>query len=195
MDADFAIELGRDDPALDFPWKDPAGKLAYVDLRRHPERVGLIEEARRFPELAEFLCGANSERSGVETAKCDAWESGELSAEEEIYDAAYKFVSYVDLIFSDIELRRFPFDQALSVHEQFARKLVDFLRRAAEMPAAAEILVRRCYFDEDGSIREGLYLSLYVSGYGSDLTEARLHWASGLKVVGDAVASGRAVTG
>ena len=34
MDADFSIELGREDPVLDFPWKDPAGKLAYVDLKR-----------------------------------------------------------------------------------------------------------------------------------------------------------------
>jgi hypothetical protein len=27
MDADFSIELGREDPVLDFPWKDPAGTL------------------------------------------------------------------------------------------------------------------------------------------------------------------------
>jgi len=32
MDADFSIELGREDAALDFPWTDPAGKLAYLDL-------------------------------------------------------------------------------------------------------------------------------------------------------------------
>ncbi len=28
MDADFSIELGREDPVLDFPWSDPSGKLA-----------------------------------------------------------------------------------------------------------------------------------------------------------------------
>src|SRR5260221_5422223 len=55
MDADFSIELGRDDPVLDFPWKDPAGKLAYVDLKRHPELMVEIEEAEKFPELGEFL--------------------------------------------------------------------------------------------------------------------------------------------
>ena len=75
MDADFSIELGREDPVLDFPWKDPAGKLAYVDLKRHPELMARIEEAEQFPELGEFLRALNSPRSMVETAKCDAWEN------------------------------------------------------------------------------------------------------------------------
>ena len=37
MDPDFSIELGREDAVLDFPWTDPAGKVAYVDLKRRPE--------------------------------------------------------------------------------------------------------------------------------------------------------------
>jgi len=73
MDADFSIELGREDPVLDFPWKDPAGKLAYVDLKRRPELLAWIEEAGKFPELGEFLQTMNSARSMVETTKCDAW--------------------------------------------------------------------------------------------------------------------------
>jgi hypothetical protein len=89
MNADFSIELGREDPVLDFPWKDPAGELAYVDLKRHPESTALIEEAKRFPELGEFLRVLNSARSMVETAKCDAWATTELSPEEEIYDASH----------------------------------------------------------------------------------------------------------
>ena len=79
MDADFSIELGREDPVLDFPWKDPAGKLAYVDLKRHPELLASIEEAEQFPELGEFLRTLNSPRSMVETAKCDAWATTELT--------------------------------------------------------------------------------------------------------------------
>ena len=55
MDADFSIELGREDPVLDFPWKDPSGELAYVDLKRRPELMASIEEAERFLESGNFF--------------------------------------------------------------------------------------------------------------------------------------------
>jgi hypothetical protein len=182
MDADFSIELGREDPVLDFPWKDSAGTLAYVDLKRHPELMARIEEAEQFSELGEFLRALNSARSRVETAKCEAWSTSQLSREEEIYEAAHKFASYVDVVFSDIEARL-----SLSVHEQFARKLIELLRRTPETPSAAEVCVRRCYFGEDSSVQEGLYFTLYVSGYGKDNASARLNWAVGLKLMGNAI--------
>ena len=182
MDADFSIELGREDPVLDFPWKDPAGKLAYVDLKRRPELMAWIEEAKTFPELGEFLRALNSVRSTVETAKCDAWATSELSAEEEIYDASNKFASYVDVVFSNLDVRL-----SLPAHEQFARKLVELLRRAPETPSAAEVCVRRCYFGEDGGVREGFCFTSYVSGYGNDHASARLHWGVALKLMGNAI--------
>jgi hypothetical protein len=182
MDADFSIELGREDPVLDLPWKDPAGELAYVDLKRRPELMARIEEAKTFPELGEFLRALNSPRSMVETAKCDAWSTGELSAEEEIYDASDKFASYVDVVFSNIDARL-----SLSAHEQFARKLVELLRRAPETPSAAELCVRRCYFAEGDGVREGFYCTLYVSGYGSDGASARQNWGVALKLMGNAI--------
>src|ERR1700693_1896142 len=102
MDADFSIELGSDDPVLDFPWKDEAGNLLYVDIKRHPELIDQIEEAQGFPEIKSFFWLVNSSRTGVETAKCDAWSTTELSPEEEIYDASCKFENYVDIVFSDL---------------------------------------------------------------------------------------------
>jgi hypothetical protein len=182
MDADFSIELGREDPVLDFPWKDPEGKLAYVDLKRHPELMALIEEAKQFPELGEFLRTLNSPRSLVETAKCDAWATSELSPEEEIYNASHKFASYVDVVLSNADARL-----SLPTHEQFARKLVALLQRAPETPSAAEACVRRCYFAEEGGVREGYYCTLYVSGYGNDGVGARRSWGVALKLVGNAV--------
>ncbi len=182
MDADFSIELGPEDPVLDFPWKDPAGKLAYLDLKRRPELMARIEEAEEFPGLGEFLRSVNSARSMVETAKCDAWATTELSPEEEIYGASHKFASYVDVVFSKIDVRL-----SLSAHEQFARKLAELLRRAPETPSAAELCVRRCYFGEEGVVREGFYCTLYVSGYGNDAASARQHWAVGLKLTGNAI--------
>jgi hypothetical protein len=197
MDADFSIELGREDPVLDFPWKDLAGKLAYVDLKRRPELIARIEEAEEFPELKEFLRVMNSARSMVETAKCDAWATTELSTEEEVYDASHKFVSYVDVVFSNIDVRESSLRQSslrepslresLLAHEQFARKLVELLRRVPETPSAAEVCVRRCYFGEDGGVREGFYCTLYVSGYGNDSGSARQNWAVALKLMGNAI--------
>src|SRR5271154_6488263 len=131
MDADFSIELGREDPVLDFPWSDPAGKFAYVDLKRRPELMAQVGEAAAFPELAEFLRAMNSARSMVETAKCDAWATRELSAEEDVYEASHKFVSYVDVVFSDIDPR-----VSSAMHEQFARKLVELLQRTPQTPSA-----------------------------------------------------------
>jgi len=187
MDADFSIEVGRDDPALDFPWTDPAGKLAYLDLKRRPELMARIEESERSPELGEFLRAMNSARSMVETAKCDAWATRELSAEEEIYDATHKFASYVDVVFSEIDVRLSLSRQSLPAHEQFARNLVELLLREPEVPSSAEVCVRRCYYSEDGGVREGFYCTLYVSGYGNDGASARQNWGVGLKLMENAI--------
>ena len=178
MDADFSIELGREDPVLDFPWTDPASKLAYVDVKRCPELMASIEEAEEFPELGEFLRVMNSARSMVETAKCDAWATTELSLEEDVYDASHKFASYVDVVFSEIDMR-----QSFVLHEQFARKLVELLRRVPDTPSAAEVCVRRCYFGEDSGVRDGFYCTLNVSGYGNNDANARQNWGVGLKLI------------
>lgn len=188
MDADFSIELGREDPVLDFPWRDATGKFVYRDLKRSPELLAWIEEAEQFPELGEFLRALNSERSMVETAKCDAWATTELSVEEEIYDASHKVASYVDVVFSEIDGRLSSLRESLPAHEQFARKLVDLLRQTPEIPLAAEVCIRRCYFGEGGGIKEGFYCTLYASGYGDDGISARQNWEAGLKLMGNAVA-------
>ena len=184
MDADFSIDLGLEDPILDFPWSDPSGRLAYVDLKRHPELIVQIEEAAKFPELGEFLEVLNSAPSIVETAKCDAWATTDLSAEEDIYEASHKLSSYVDVVFSETNARL-----SLATYEQFARKLVGILRCAPEAPSAAELCILRCYFqeDDDSDIREGFYFTLYVSGYGTDGGSARRHWAAALKWTANAL--------
>jgi hypothetical protein len=182
MDADFSIELGRDDPVLDFPWTDPTGKLAYFDLKRHPELLAKVEEARKFPELAEFLRSINSPRSPFESAKCDAWSTNELDADEDVFDASQKFSSYVDLICTSLDQR-----QSFDFHEGFARKLRDLLRRAPETPASVEICVRRCFFGAPEKTCEGFYFTLYVNGYGEDESAAHKNWAIALKLVENAI--------
>ncbi|MGA7291769.1 MAG: hypothetical protein WBW53_07740 [Terriglobales bacterium] len=182
LDADFSIELGREDPVLDFPWTDPSGKLAYVDLKHYPELLASVEEAQTFSELRDLLRTLNSPRSTVETAKCDAWLTTDLSAEDDIFHASHKFASYIDVVLSDADARL-----SLPRHELFARKLVELLRRAPEIPSAVEICVRRCYFGKTNNVHDGFYFTLYVSGYGNDESSACQNWAVGLNLAGNAI--------
>ncbi len=181
VDADFAVELGTDDETLEFPWQAPGGPR-YCDLKRQPELLGKIEEARREPAMADFLTAVNSPLCALETAKCDTWFSDELNPEEDVFQACCKFGSYVDLIFSD-KTQRFAFPE----HERFAQEIVRMLKRAPEMPAAAEFLIRRCYFHEGEGVHEGFYFTLYLFGYGDSEEEARQRWSIGLTLAGHAI--------
>src|SRR5512132_1456279 len=57
VEADFAVELGAEDERLEFPWAG-ADRARYYDLKRQPELLALIEEARELPALGEFLVAA-----------------------------------------------------------------------------------------------------------------------------------------
>ena len=182
VQADFAVELGTDDETLDMPWIGGADGPKYYDLKRHPELLHEVEEAQRFQELAEFLAVVNSKASLLETAKCDAWASTEIDPEEEIFGEAHKFGSYVDLLFSD-ESVQFSFAE----HENWARRLADLLKKAPEIPAAADFLIRRCYYHAADGMCSGFYVTVYLFGYGEDELQARQRWAIGLKLVENAI--------
>jgi len=181
MEADFAVELAASDETLEMPWSAGDGPR-YFDLKRQPRLVEQVEEARRYPELAQFLSAINSSLTILETAKCDAWSTTEMKPEEEIRGAAWKFGSYVDLLFSDNE-SRLSFER----HEQLTRQLVKLLHRVPEIPAAAEFLVRRCFYHSGDEAREGFYITFYLFGYGSEEDQARRQWAIGLELVENAV--------
>src|SRR3954452_7717289 len=102
MDADFSVELGADDDALEFPWAENES-LHYYDLKRQPELLLNISEARDWPELGELLSAVNGKLSAFLTAKCDVWSDGEISEAEEIYGATMKLSSYVDLLFEEAQ--------------------------------------------------------------------------------------------
>jgi hypothetical protein len=181
VEADFSVELGRDDPVLEIPWVAENGPR-YLGLKRNPELLLELEEARRFSELRDFLVFLNSPSSVLETAKCDAWASDQIHPEEEIFGAAWKFGSYVDLLFSQ-EQARFSFDD----HERFARRVVDLLKHVPEIPASAEFIIRRCYYHEHADPRDGFYITVYVLGFGDDEEQARQQWGIGLKLVENAM--------
>jgi hypothetical protein len=183
MQADFSVELGPDDPTLALPWSDPEGRFHFVDLRRHPEAIDQIEEAKAFFELREFLATVNTTSSNLQSAKCDAWFSDELNEEEAVFGASCKFGSYVDLAFH----QRAP-QASFPIHEAFAARLVELLRRAPELPAAAEIIIRRAHFESPNhGVVEGCYFTLYVFGYGDDEDRARQSWGIAQRLVGHAI--------
>jgi hypothetical protein len=141
MHADFSVELGPDDPVLELPWTSDDPSVRYYDLKSSPELVRQIPEAIAYPQLGAFLTRINALGSWFETAKCDVWQSREISAEEEIFGADQKFVSYIDLVFAD-EAMRGSFEK----HEEFAKELFLLLSRAPDTPATIELIIRRCYF-------------------------------------------------
>ena len=178
MEADFSVEMGREDAVLEVPWASADGTLGYFDLKRRPELLLKVEEAQRTIELAGFLAEVNSPASLLETAKCDVWTTNELQLEDAIFDECWKFGSYVDLLLPEAGARF-----SLELHQSFAHHLRDHLRRSPELPAAAEFVVRRCYYHARGETRDGFCLTFYLFGYGKDETEARRQWARALKLV------------
>lgn len=175
------MELGAGDETLELPWAAEGGPR-YYDLKRQPELLLNVEEARRIPELGEFLAAVNSPASILETAKCDTWFTTEMNLEDETFGAAFKFGSYVDLLFAH-ESVRFSFP----AHEQWAKRITELLKRVPEIPAAAEFLIRRCFYHEDNQTCDGFYITFYLLGYGDDEPQARQRWGIALKLVENAI--------
>lgn len=198
MDADFSVELGppTEEATLELPWDSGSAEgPRYLDLKHQPEMLPFVVEVTQYPELGEFLKMLNSNASLFETAKCDVWVTDDLTEAEQIYGAECKLGSYVDLVFSEDEAEaRFSFFR----HEELARSLVELLKRAPEIPASAEIIVRRCFYHQAEAsvpranaslpeVRSGFYLTLYLLAYGDDEDDARQPWQVALQLVGNAI--------
>src|ERR1700733_174846 len=105
-----------------------------------------------------------------------------MNPEEEIFGAAVKFGSYVDLLFS-LEDSRFSFSQ----HERLATRCTQLLKKVPEIPAALELIIRRCFYHVADAVRDGFYITFYLFGYGDDEEQARQRWAIALKLVENAL--------
>jgi hypothetical protein len=182
VQADFSIECGADDESLEIPWASEDGALRYVDLKQNPGLIADLDEARHFPDIADFLRITNSAGSAFQTAKCDAGFAKELTVEDEPFGTSGTFGSYVDVLFASPLVRR-----SLEQNEACVRNLVRLLQRAPEMPASAEFLVRRCFFADDRTDGEGFYMTCYVFGYSDNEEEARKHWGIALRLLGTAL--------
>ena len=139
MLAEWNVELGADDPQLEIPWSSEDGSVRFLDVKRRPELLLEIREACAYSELAEFLSWANAPESPLETAKCDAWTSRQMDAEDAVFGEPCKFVSYIDLMFAASQSMN-----TFVENERFVKALTRLLRHAPEMASAAEFIVRRC---------------------------------------------------
>ena len=191
MQADWSVELGPDDDVLEFPWQSADGKLRYLDVKSDPELLYQIEEVLDHDSLRAFLTAANSKHSALLTAKCDAWITAELGEEEAYFQATTKFGSYVDVLFA-AEEARFSFEE----HEHLAKRAAELLSRAPEISAAAEFVVRRCFYhvgipaEGNGRAPEpcaGYYLTVYTFGYGDEEEDARTRWSVGMNLTQNAL--------
>jgi hypothetical protein len=187
MLADYSVELGKDDPALELPWSSDDPAIRYYKLKKHPELVREIPEATANPEIAVFLARINAPEFPLETAKCDAWASRDILPEEEIFGAECKFVSYIDLVLSDHEAR-LSFER----HEELVKNLCKLLKHAPEIAASIECAIRRCYYHEGkresaGDSKSGFYVTTYVSAFGHSEEEARKQWTIALALVQNAL--------
>jgi hypothetical protein len=179
MHADFSVELGRDDPALELPWSAGDPSVRYYDLKNSPELVLQVPEAAAYPELGAFLTRINAPGFPLATAKCDAWCSREIAPEEEIFSADRKFVSYIDLVFAD-ETSCCSFEK----HEEFARELCRLLSHAPDIAATVEVVVRRCYYHRASvDSLNGFCLTAYVTGFGDKEHEPRRRWEIALALL------------
>lgn len=186
MLAEFTVEMGGEAPALELPWVSADGTRQFIDLRAEPQRLPEIEEVRAYPPLREFLLALNARSSPLGSVKCDAWSTSELAEEDQIFGAPLKFVAYVDVVFQEPALQT-----SQARHEQFGQALCELLARAPELPCAAELVLRRCYFHDPvapGASRDGYCLTLYVTGYGEEEEQARQRGGIALRLVQNAIA-------
>jgi hypothetical protein len=190
VDADYGVELGPTSPALELPWKDPEGRVQYVELRGGMERgvgggvdrgVDHIPEARQFPALRRFLVDVNSPQSPWQTAKCDVWTCA-VEAAENLYNRGFAQSSYVDVVLAE---EASGLRGQLEVHLGLAKEFADLLETDEALEATAEVLVRRCYFHRGDEVEEsdaGYCLTLWLTGYGASPAEADERWARALEL-------------
>lgn len=187
MDADWSVELGADDPALEFPWTSPDAAQGYIDLANDLTGLDRIPEAMQYRPLWSFLLGLNGKTSSWLTVKCDAWMDNEVGEYTDPYPRNWRMASYVDLIRRD-ESQRFSFEQ----HERWVKAGVQRLHWFPDAPYFCELIVRRCYYHIEQypeNVTPGLYITVYVFGYGDTEEIAGYRWKGGLDRVYHALSS------
>ena len=188
MDADWSVEIGEDLPWIEVPWQ------GWADLRDpSPARQVLrtLAEVLAYPELGGLLLDINTGYSAtVLTSKCDVFpvdgdtlaygltnpddqdpDDGANGSEREPLTG---LGSYIDLcVTADPAFSDFAW------HEALARCVAAELLAPMRLPrTSVELVIRRASL----FTQIGFGLTLYATGYGRGLAEAREAWAQLLRI-------------
>jgi hypothetical protein len=187
MEADWEFEVGPDAAGLAAPVIE-AHWPGLVNLRRHPERIGEIQEAVAFPPLAALLEALNGAQSPLWTSKCDLWEpeAEDLAAPAPADPAAASngmasraaLACYVDLLPLAGEIFA-----KISPVEAFCREWVARLAPVPLLDCRVDLVIRLAIADE----AEGFGVTAYVSAEGKDRSAAAQALAAALAAFGNAI--------
>jgi hypothetical protein len=179
MRVEIVHELDPGDSRLEIPWMANRARR-FRDLKAFPEGIDALPECRAYPPLAGLLRRLNAPRSPLRTAKCDVWETTELSSDEWAdFRLPSKTGSYVDVVFDAPRLRleRAPHQR---LAEQTARRLQSFRARAQ-----LDIVLRRCLFHPQEVW--GYALTFFLHAYGPTARQARSAWSRALRRLAQAL--------
>lgn len=176
MEADWSVEVGSGLPRIDASWE------GFVDLRKSPEKLDSIEEARSHSAIREALSLLNGADSPVFTTKCDTWtltheeiDPDEFAASGETARAG--FASYIDMVGRNPA--RFA---SFEFHERRVRELTTLLRALDVQQGRVDMVVRAAHLQE----QDGYGITLYAAGCGADEASAQTAWRA---VLASAVAA------
>lgn len=160
MEADWEIEIAPEAPVIDASWE------GCIDLKLAPERIDEIEEARRFPGLADILLRLNKNGSPVWTAKCDIWRADPKSdlwdrdeMEATPAELAAGVACYIDILPTDPQL----FEELKAI-EAWARATVSHMRQSASRCSRVDLVIRRAFHAE----KPGFGVTAYALACGRD---------------------------
>jgi hypothetical protein len=178
MEADWEIEVGGDALVIEAQWE------GFVDLRRFPDRVGVLPEAQDLQGLTEVLIRLNAPESRVWTSKCDVWTISEFDPLE--FDAPpdvplQAFACYLDVLPGNEGQGWGSPDAAISL----CREICDRLRAISIRCCRVDLVVRRALIAGQGA----LGTTAYVSACGASLSDAKAVLEQALRVFAEVVSS------
>jgi hypothetical protein len=167
-------------PAVPYPAVDHGDgtqNYGYVRIKNNADVLGLIPEARDWPELQEFLAVVNADNSPIESVGCEkAYSPGNIPGGPPVLLGAYFNILFTDVALNDCQ------ENALLL----ASHLLQAVEGCAEWLSGIEIELERFRGLRGAVAPWGLLLR--VVGYGLNNEDARKRWGKTVDLLAKAIA-------